>query len=1240
MKNNNLYKKLKALLSITLVLSFFSAISANAMMVSEYDDFEGDFDGWQAGAVANETYKANITLSNGNLIMSGNATNTTNGYAPNVYRLINGEDGIPVEVGKNVVIKTKFKVKESDTRTYIKLNRPLEVKELSTNTTGWNLYQLLVYNQGTVSVASGNGGTGSVQANKVDVCKNLIAGTWIDVKIVLKPNEAGTVYEKADYYVTVNGTTYTQMDRVIPTAGRTDGWSDLTSVRSVAFTARENTNTTTIDYFNVYEYYAQATAKMYYEKGEYYTLGDNIAVQFNTDVENANEKNVILKNEEGTPIDYIGTYNESLKRYYIVPEENLSEGKYTLEFKSGINVSNSETENCIPSELKFEYWEGEPKFPPYADDVFISGNAYTGAGIMGQYSFFDINDDLEDKDNTIYRWYISDTKTGEYLPVEGENTQRYIISGDDLGKYIKFSVTVSSCEEPYYGEEVFSEAIGPVADREYNKNYIVNGDFETGEISPWGISANNNDNLEIAIVQDEVFEGDYALSVNGRKQNSSMWGQSISLENNKTYIFDGYVKAAPNASMNDFECEAYWNGASGGTIDRIYRDKEKTIASKDKWNHFTQTVEISGTNGKKTVTSPAVVCWPGGQSGYDFYVDNLYVGVLEIGDIETNIPESIVIPSSGEIEYEITGKVLNQKGTEAGLYNEKFEIACGNYSGIYIDDNILHVTDRAVTGTYVIYLSCEPTFMGATESDNFLKKVNLKLVSNGSKKPLVSNVNLKGTVEEGAQINLNYDYYQVDGEKDASVIEWYFSDKENGVYKKIEGASDKKYTVASEYKNSYIKAKIVPTTEKGNSNSEIWSNVTAVKTAPQVTKITVEGGGFVGARLTGSYGYYDINQNPEAESKFRWLRSETEDGEYRPIDGADKMEYILTERDIDMYIKFEVVPVTVEEPYEGEAYTSEAIKGPVPPVVSDVKIKRTGKYLVGVYTYEHIHGVEEGESQLKWYVNGKFAGNGAEFNAKDGDKITFEVTPVASKAPYNGEALTANISIPKSSSGGGGSSGGGKINVSSNTITNGLNTVINSIIDTTKTNDEYDKIQDVSGHWSEKYVQRVVSENIMEIDSDNMFYPETKALRKDVVRWIAKAIGVSKKYENEFADVLATEDYADGLQALVDIGVISKDERFYPEREISRQEIAKIITKVFEYKAVNKEIIVDVKVLFKDYDDISDWAREYVESTVSYGLMVGVGDNRFMPKNNTTKAQIATLICNMLDRIEVAENKQ
>ena len=156
----------------------------------------------------------------------------------------------------------------------------------------------------------------------------------------------------------------------------------------------------------------------------------------------------------------------------------------------------------------------------------------------------------------------------------------------------------------------------------------------------------------------------------------------------------------------------------------------------------------------------------------------------------------------------------------------------------------------------------------------------------------------------------------------------------------------------------------------------------------------------------------------------------------------------------------------------------------------------------------------------------------------------------------------------------------------------------------------------------------------METDAEKKFYPDEKALRKDVVRWVANAFGLSAEYNNEFADVEKGFGYENELQALVNIGVISKDVNFNPEREISRQEMAKIIVKVLEYKNISCDEISDISGMFKDFDDISDWAKDYVRMVVSYKTMIGVGEDMFAPKNNITKAQIATLICNVLNIIE------
>ena len=66
---------------------------------------------------------------------------------------------------------------------------------------------------------------------------------------------------------------------------------------------------------------------------------------------------------------------------------------------------------------------------------------------------------------------------------------------------------------------------------------------------------------------------------------------------------------------------------------------------------------------------------------------------------------------------------------------------------------------------------------------------------------------------------------------------------------------------------------------------------------------------------------------------------------------------------------------------------------------------------------------------------------------------------------------------------------------------------------------------------------------------------------------------------------------------------------------------------------------LDVPVLagldgFRDKDEISAWAESAVDFAVSAGMMNGMDDGRFAPKENTTRAQTAVVLKRLLDKIK------
>ena len=58
---------------------------------------------------------------------------------------------------------------------------------------------------------------------------------------------------------------------------------------------------------------------------------------------------------------------------------------------------------------------------------------------------------------------------------------------------------------------------------------------------------------------------------------------------------------------------------------------------------------------------------------------------------------------------------------------------------------------------------------------------------------------------------------------------------------------------------------------------------------------------------------------------------------------------------------------------------------------------------------------------------------------------------------------------------------------------------------------------------------------------------------------------------------------------------------------------------------------------FEDYNDISEWAKEYVNGIYANKIMIGVSDTRFAAQENLTKAQAATLLTRIIKLIEGEE---
>jgi len=94
-------------------------------------------------------------------------------------------------------------------------------------------------------------------------------------------------------------------------------------------------------------------------------------------------------------------------------------------------------------------------YPPYAYNLFISGDMVAGNEVTGNYLYFDPNADPEGL--SLFQWAVSDDPLGQNaIPINGAVYQNYVINPEYVGKYLIFQVTpVSATGEPSMGNPVW-----------------------------------------------------------------------------------------------------------------------------------------------------------------------------------------------------------------------------------------------------------------------------------------------------------------------------------------------------------------------------------------------------------------------------------------------------------------------------------------------------------------------------------------------------------------------------------------------------------------------------------------------------------------------------------------------------------------------------------------------------------------------------------------------------------------
>lgn len=151
------------------------------------------------------------------------------------------------------------------------------------------------------------------------------------------------------------------------------------------------------------------------------------------------------------------------------------------------------------------------------------------------------------------------------------------------------------------------------------------------------------------------------------------------------------------------------------------------------------------------------------------------------------------------------------------------------------------------------------------------------------------------------------------------------------------------------------------------------------------------------------------------------------------------------------------------------------------------------------------------------------------------------------------------------------------------------------------------------------------------VDANN-FAPKDTMTRAMFVTVIGRLAGVevNKNVNTAFKDVKKNKYYTGYVKWAADNGIVngvSKTE-FAPDAAITREQICAMIVRYCDYAKIDLKATKKAEI-FRDADEISNYALNSVLLCQKAGLVQGRGNRYFQPKATATRAEVAQIIMNL-----------
>ncbi len=158
------------------------------------------------------------------------------------------------------------------------------------------------------------------------------------------------------------------------------------------------------------------------------------------------------------------------------------------------------------------------------------------------------------------------------------------------------------------------------------------------------------------------------------------------------------------------------------------------------------------------------------------------------------------------------------------------------------------------------------------------------------------------------------------------------------------------------------------------------------------------------------------------------------------------------------------------------------------------------------------------------------------------------------------------------------------------------------------------------GHWAFSEIQSLYNKSLIKGYSNGTFKPEASITRAEAATIIARALNLSTTKDSSFKDVSNGHYAYSAIAAVEQAGIIKGQEagKFNPNGQLSRAEMAAILTRAYKLTGTSKVSFTDVKS--------THWAYSNIQALVANDLTGGFPDNTFRPDAQITRAQFASFL--------------